>query len=283
MKSRNTFRAVSWACLALFGAGLGAPALAQPSSLAQSLLDDKFVFSLGVFAVTTDVKARLDGQSTTNPEVDFDRSFGKPSDATRFRVDGLWRITPTHHLRLMYFNNDTTRSRVLDEPVFWGDYTFAAGANVEAKSKYSVTALAYEYRFVRRPDYELAASLGVNYADISMKLSGAATVNGKPVSFASKEASAPAPLPLIGLRAGWVVAPQWLVDAHVQYFKAKVGEYDGSITDLRLGATWMFQRHFGVGIGYNAFHTNVDVSKSDFNGRLRWGYSGVQLFLTGSY
>jgi len=247
------------------------------------LLDDTFVFSLGAFIVTTDVKARLDGQSATNPEVDFDRSFGKPSDATRIRADGLWRITPTHHLRLMYFSNDTTRARVLTDPISWGDYTFAAGSKVESQSKYSVTAMAYEYRFLRRPDFELSASIGVNYADISQRLSGAATVNGTPVSFASKEARAPAPLPLLGLRGGWVVAPQWYVDAHAQYFKAKVGEFDGSLNDVRVAATWMFQRQFGVGLGYNAFHTRVEVSKSDFNGRLRWGYSGVQLFLTGTF
>ena len=37
----------------------------------------------------------------------------------------------------------------------------------------------------------------------------------------------------------------------------------GYWTDLRVGATWMFSRNFGVGLGYNWFGTRVDVEKSD--------------------
>jgi hypothetical protein len=276
---------VSSALLALSAAG---PALAQSTSPAQGLLDDRFVFNLGAFIFQTDVTARLDGQSATNPEVDFDKTFGKPKDANRVRADVLWRITPTHHARLMYFNNNQSRSRSLAEEIKWGDITFPAGSTVRSDTKYSITELAYEYAFMRRPSYEVAATFGVHYTDISLKLSGAATVtdangNTTQVSFASREASTPAPLPVIGLRAGWVVAPQWYVDAQAQFFKANVGGVDGSITDLRVGATWMFSRHFGVGMGYNRFSTTVDVTKDSFDGRLRFGYSGLQAYVTGTY
>jgi hypothetical protein len=262
---------VSSALLALSAAG---PALAQSTSPAQGLLDDKFVFNLGAFVFQTDVTARLDGQSATNPEVDFDKTFGKPKDANRVRADVLWRITPTHHARLMYFNNNQSRSRTLAEEIKWGDITFPAGSTVRSDTKYSITELAYEYAFMRRPSYEVAATFGVHYTDISLTLSGAAN---------SREASTPAPLPVIGLRAGWVVAPQWYVDAQAQFFKANVGGVDGSITDLRVGATWMFSRNYGVGMGYNRFSTKVDVAKDTFDGRLRFGYSGLQAFVTGTY
>jgi hypothetical protein len=88
---------------------------------------------------------------------------------------------------------------------------------------------------------------------------------------------------VIGLRAGWAVSPQWYLDAQGQYFKASVDGYNGYISDLRVGATWMYSQHFGVGIGYNRFVTNVDVSRASFDGRLRVGYSGVQVYLTGAY
>jgi hypothetical protein len=131
-------------------------------------------------------------------------------------------------------------------------------------------------------------SIGIHYIDTQLKLSGSATftdANGN-VSVAqstTRENSAPAPLPVIGLRAGWVVAPQWYVDAQAQFFKVELDEFDGTITDLRLATTWMFHRNFGVGLGYNYFVTDVDVDRSSFNGSLKVGYSGLQLFVTGTF
>ncbi len=272
----------AFVCGALAALAAGS-AFAQSASPAQALLDDRFVMNLGIFALQTDVTARLDGQSTTNPDVDFDKTFGKPSDATRVRADLLWRITPTHHARFMYFNNSQTRSRVLSQDVVWGDYTFAAGSGIEASTKYSITEFAYEYAFMRQPSFELSGTFGIHYTDISLKLSGNATVNGTPVSGATKEASAPAPLPVIGLRAGWVVAPQWYVDAQAQFFKVNVNSVSGSISDLRLGGTYMFNRNFGLGLGYNRFFTHVDVSKDTFNGAMKFGYSGLQAYMTGAF
>ncbi len=283
MSSNIASRSVPVFVFGALGCGAAGSAFAQSASPAQALLDDRFVFNLGAFVMQTDVTARLNGQSTTNPDVDFDKTFGKPNDATRVRADALWRITPTHHARFMYFNNSQTRSRVLSEDVVWGDYTFAAGSGVEASTKFSIAEFAYEYAFMRQPSYEVAGTFGIHYTDISLKLSGNATVNGTPVSGATKEASAPAPLPVIGLRAGWVVAPQWYVEAQAQFFKVNVNGVDGSLSDLRLGATYMFNRNFGLGMGYNRFYTKVDVSKDTFDGRLKFGYSGLQAYLTSTF
>jgi hypothetical protein len=288
MSPQSQLRPYALTAVALLAAGWACPGLAQPSSPAQALLDDNFVINVGAFVFQTDTKAQLNGQSVSNPEVDFDKSFGKPKDANRVRADALWRITTTHHAPLMYFNYDKSRSSTLADPIRWGDYTFQAGANVRSDSKFSILELAYEYAFMRQPSYEVAATIGVHYTDISLRFSGAATIansNGtiNQVAFASREASAPAPLPVIGLRGGWAVAPNWYVDAQGQYFQAKVGEVDGSISDLRVGATWMFSRHLGLGLGYNRFFTKVDVAKESFNGRLKFGYSGLQAYLTGSF
>lgn len=272
----------------LLAAGVAGPALAQTAAPAQTLLDGKFVMNLGMFAVTNDVTARLNGQSSTNPDVDFDKTFGKPSDSTRFRADALWRITPTHHARFMYFKDDVTRSATLSQDIEWGDYTFHAGGNVQSQRKYSIFEVAYEYAFMRQATYEVAGTIGVHYSDVSLKLSGSGQItdgNGNTttgVSF-SKEGSAPAPLPVIGLRAGWVVAPQWYVDAQAQFFRANVSGVDGSVSDLRVGATWMFNRNYGLGLGYNRFYTKVDVNKDAFNGNLKFGYSGLQAYLTGAF
>jgi hypothetical protein len=269
--------AVSLVALAATAAG------AQTGGNAQGLLDNKWVFSGGVFLVGTDVNASLNGTSTRNPEVDFDQAFGDDSDSTRGRIDALWRITPKHHMRFMYFNNNVSRSKTLDRDIQWGDATYKVGANVQSETKMTVYELAYEYAFMRAPSYEIAGTFGVHYTDLSLRLSGNATVNGVPGTFESRSSSLPAPLPVLGLRGGWVVAPDWYLDASAQLFKLKVDGYDGNWWDLRAGATWMFARNFGVGLGYSRFTARVDVDRPSFNGHLKTGYSGLQAFLTGTF
>ncbi|MCU0969853.1 MAG: hypothetical protein MUF03_13745 [Rubrivivax sp.] len=274
------------AALLLAGALAAGPAAAQGN--AQGLLDNSFVFNAGGFLLSTDVEATLNGQSTVNPQLDFNETFGLGDDATRARVDALWRITPRHHLRFMYFNNTETRTRVIDRDVEWGDYVFLANGEISAETSFKVYQLSYEYAFAKAPAYEWAASLGVHVTDLGLSLAGNANVvrpDGSVVAagFATEAGEALAPLPVIGLRAGWAFAPNWYLDAQAQLFGLSVDEYDGSWSDLRLGVTWMFHRHFGVGLGYNRFAVDVDVEKTNFNGNLKVSYSGLQLYLTGTF
>ena len=275
--------------LLLAGALLGATSFAQAQlTPAQSLLQDKFVLNLGGFIVGTDVTAHLNGSSSTNPDIDFDQTFGKGSDATRVRGDALWRITPNHHLRFLYFNDTSDRSRAVDRDIAWGDYTFHAGANVESKTRFEIFELAYEYAFWRTPDVEISGSLGGHYMKLTQQMSGVATftdANGvtSAASFTSKQNSVPVPLPVIGMRAAWAFAPQWFLEGQGQIFQADISGYDGRVTDLRGGVTWMFSRNFGAGVGYNRFTTRVETSKERFNGQVRLNYSGVQLYLTGAF
>jgi hypothetical protein len=290
MKSRPAFRFSSLLLCGLLGAGVAGSAAAQSASGAQGLLNDRWVFDLGMFVFNSSLKASLNGQSTNNPQVDFDDTFGKARDATRVRGDVLWRITPEHHMRLMYFDNQNTRTKVLEENIAWGDYTFLSGSSAKLKQQMQTFELSYEYAFMRSPTYEVAASIGVHYSKFKIQLSGTADYAGPdcgepPCNAQSSKTnnSLSAPLPVIGLRAGWVVAQDWYVDAQGQFFKAKAGAYDGNWSDLRVGATWMFNRNYGVGLGYNRFMTRVDVSKNDFDGRLNTGYSGLQAYLTGTF
>ncbi len=285
MTSKLAITGVRLAAVGLLGAAASTTAFAQ----AQGLLDNPFVLNLGVFVLGTDVKGNLNGTASgSNQQVDFDRDFGKAGDASRARVDALWRINPKHHLRFLYFDNDSTRNRVIDRDIAWGDYTFKAGGNVETKVKYEVYELAYEYAFMRTPTYEVAASFGIHNEHFNTRLTGNATItdangNVSAASASTESNSVSAPLPVIGLRGGWVVAPQWYLDGQVQLFKVNVNGIDGNWTDLRLGGTWMFSKNFGVGLGYNRFYTHVDVNKSNFNGNLKFGYQGVQAYLTGTF
>jgi hypothetical protein len=285
-KSASKIATTTLVCLsATLGAG---SALAQSAAPAQALLDNSWVFNLGAFVVGTDVKASLNGQSTTNPEIDFDETLGGADDTTRVRGDVLWRINPVHHLRFSYFKNAIDRSKVIDRDFAWGDYTFKADGQVDSRHEMDVYELAYEYAFMKQPAYEVAAILGLHYTKTTLRLSGDATFtlpdgSTSPVEPTVRTNSLDAPLPVIGLRGAWVVSPQWLLEASGQFFKLDYDGIDGNWSDLRASATWMFNRNFGLGLGYNRFTMRVDASKNNFNGSLKTSYGGLTAFLTGTF
>lgn len=288
MSSKSASKIVTTTLVCL-SAALGAgSALAQSASPAQALLDNSWVLNLGAFVLATDTRASLNGQSLTNPEIDFDQTLGTADDATRVRGDALWRITPVHHLRFSYFNNSINRSKVIDNDFAWGDYTFKADGQVDSRQSMKVYELAYEYAFMKQPTYEVSAILGLHVADQAFELSGNATVtrpdgSTSPAQGTVTSNSLTAPLPVVGLRGAWVVSPQWLLEASGQFFKLKYDDIDGNWSNLQASATWMFNQNFGLGFGYNRFATRVDASKNNFNGQLRTGYSGLQTFLTGTF
>lgn len=271
---------------AVLGLATAAPALAQSTAL--GLLENRVVISAGVFLVGSKLEAGLNGQAGENPVVDLDRTFGKSNDTQRARLDGLWRISPKHRVRFMYFDNSISRSAVLDEDVTWGDYLFKSGSEVTADARFHVGELAYEYAFVSDPHYEVTAAIGLHVTDLSLQLSGNADVldanrNVTSSLSASKRGGLTAPLPVIGVQGGWAVAPQWYVYAQGQVFYLSSGDYKGNWSDLRLGATWMFSRNLGLGLGYDRFKSHLDTSKKGFDGRVRLDYSGLVAYLTGTF
>jgi len=280
MPSDLVIRFGSLAIGAAAALGMAGSALAQAVSPAQALLSQRIVINAGAFLVQTDLKASLNGQSVNNPEINFDETFGKASDATRIRADTRWRINPKHHLSFMYFDNSISRTKVLDRQVEWGDNVYQVGATVRSESNFKVGAIAYEYALMRDADYEVAASIGLHVTDMSLSLAGNALVNGVATSGAVQSSTVTAPLPVIGLRGAWAVTPNLVLDVQGQFFKVNANGIDGSWSDLRANATWMFNKTFGLGLGYDRYYNHIDVTKSKFDGRVKMGYSGLQVFGT---
>jgi hypothetical protein len=254
------------------------------------LLSDRFVLDLGAFIVQSNVRANLNGsvQGDQNErQIDFDHTFGTNASRTRVRADFLWRITPTQHVRFMYFTNDVTNTRAIPPPgLQWGDYTF--NGSVTAETRLNVYEGLYEYAFMKSREYEVVFDAGVHFDNVKAQLSGAATLknpDGTVTNFnaTTKAASVPAPLPVIGVRADYAATENLMLDASGQIFGISYNGINGSWTDIRAGLTWMFSDHFGVGLAYDRFYTHVKLDKNNFNGRLAFGYQGALLYVRGGW
>jgi len=260
-----------------------AHAAEESSAVERNPLDSRFIVDVGYFFLSTDMRVRVDGETSNQvgSDINFDDTFGI-GDFDRFRADGLWRIAPRHLIRAMYFQNNRHAIRSMERDVNFQDETFPVGATVDAHSRLTVAQLSYEYAFLRRENYELAGGIGIHYIDMDLTLDGTISAQGNQASGSVEAgASTQAPLPVLGLRWMWRLPHNFYVAAQAQYFYIKFDPYAGSLTDLKATVVWQPTDHVGIGVGYNDFGFRFDVNdKRDFDGRLRWNYGGAMAFAT---
>ena len=269
------FRDLPAAPLLIVAAALAAPAAWAEGS--PDVLTDPFQLALGTYIVDTDTRVRLNGETDVGDNVNWEDTFGG-GDVTRFRIDGQWRFAARHKVRFMWFSNSRSKLATLEDEIYWGDETFPIGAKVRSQFDFDVYELAYEYSFLRRESYELSGSIGLHYTDLALAMSAKVSAAGGALERDIREAgSVGAPLPVIGLRGLWQVARNLWIDGQVQYFALSIDEYDGSLHDYKIMATWQPKKWLGLGIGYNEFGVDVDVDKQSFNGSLDWTYRGPML------
>jgi hypothetical protein len=251
---------------------------------APSALEDTFHVALGTFIVNTDTTLRLDGEAgEQGTDIDWERNFGE-GDAYRFRMDAYWRFADRHKVRALVFSSSRSGSRTFDEDITWDGETFPATATIEGKFKFSIYELAYEYAFMRRESYELAASIGVHYTDYEVSLGATVTGGGGAADRRiDRGGSIGAPLPVIGVRGTWLLSQTFSIDASGQFFYLSYGDIDGNVQDYRLLLNWQPKSWLGLGIGYNHFALDVDVDSSNFRGRMDWAYHGPMIFYSVSF
>ena len=249
-------------------------------------LEQRFGLNLGWYAMSSDTRIRVDSVrfEQIGTEFDLEDALGL-DDEDVFRLEGVWRFLPRHKLRLMYFDSNRTSDDELDFELNFGDQTFPVDVTIRTDFDFEIIELAYEYQFLHSDRYELGGSIGIHNVGFDLSLRVAADVGGGEASGSiSESANADAPLPVIGLRGTFRLGGNFYAQAHAQYFQLKYEEYDGSLQDYQVGVLWQFSEHFGVGLAYNLFMTDVDMDDGDrFTGKLDWDYDGAQLYVRAGF
>jgi len=267
-------------------AGAAVLLLGSPAAFADeapNLLTDSFQVALGTFIITSEPTIQLKGDTSNGDKVDFDEALGG-GDSQRIRLDSFWRFADRHKVKAIAFDMSRDNSRSFDRDIEWGGDVYPVGAKVDAEFSFTVIEVAYEYSFMRRDNYELDASIGLHYTDLSSSLKAKAEASGGTLTGdISNSASVAAPLPVIGLRGIWDLSHNFWLDATAQFFALSIDQYDGNLQDYRVLVTWQPKKWLGIGLGYNLFSIDVDVDADRFNGSLDWTYSGPMLFYSASF
>jgi len=210
--------------------------------------------------------------------------LGLDSRQTVLRVEGTWKIRPTHALTFSWFDITTANNLTIETEFSWVDddgnvITVPIGASVASRLDYDILKLGYLWSFYTSEKVTLSAGAGLHMTDVRLALEAETT--GSDLSTSTGQTSVP--LPVVSFALGYAVTPKfnWYLKAEV--FALSFDDWSGSYNDALLGVEYRLWRNLGVGAALSSNSLRVLEEKAEtrfeFNNRI----SGVLFFLRGHF
>ncbi len=229
------------------------------------LFDHTLSVTGGVGLASPDTLIRYDasdGTPGTTLVAEDDLGFDDRETATRLEVSLRPRKRHRVRLGLLALPGDRSATETIAGPLRFGDEQFLAGDTVSSKLRLRAWSISYGYSFVRRPRFELGATLGAT----SLGLLAEAGVPARGIR-EREERSVPAPQ--AGLDASFRITPRWYAEARYQYFKVTADDVSGRLTQAEAAVMFQFNPHLAAGLAWTDFDASVTLREAGDSGRFR--------------
>jgi hypothetical protein len=267
---------IAGATLAL---ALAVPGMAAAQDASWSVnpgLTDTWTFQLGAYIPSVDTTAHLNSASgAIGTSVSLEDDLGFSDRKTLGSIFAAARAGQRWKIEFEFFQLNRSHSQSISKTINWGDKTYPINTVVEGEFDSTVYRLSGGYSFVKNDQGELGATLGLFTTKFKESLS-ASGVGGQ-------AADTLAPLPTIGFYGAYALSPRWLLSGRLDYFSLNYNDYDGSLTNASVSIDYRVARNFGIGAGYRYVDYDLTVSKSDFNGGVRYKFSGPTVYAIASF
>jgi hypothetical protein len=240
-----------------------------------SPVDERVRLSLGFMHVTSTTDIRLDSSAgLPGTQVNAEHVLGLDGSDFEPKFQAMVRVGERHRLRFDYFTLDRTGSATLGAPIVFKDVVLQTGDPVQTNLSLRTLGINYEYSFIHRERFELAATIGLNDTDISAQ----ARVSTQTRHVDQKEDQA-GPLPTIGLDSTYVLSKRFYVDARAQYFKLAVSHLDGSLGFYELAGLYRFRPNLSFALGYTMAKATLTSRQTRTSGHFDFDSKGPEFFV----
>jgi hypothetical protein len=130
---------------------------------------------------------------------------------------------------------------------------------------------------IRTPTAELGGSLGVHVTRFVALVSGRGTANGISSPFAAQREDVLVPLPTVGLFGAMSLTPELRLTGRVDFFFLTYGAYQGGLLNTEAALSWHFTPNWSASLGYRFVRYDLDVSKDDLAGAMKYRFNGPSL------
>lgn len=255
-------------------------ALAQVAPFAHaddylSPTDERVRLSLGVDRVSNTTNMRLDPSGgLPGTDLNAERDLGLDSSDFLPKFQAMVRVGERHRLRFDYFSLDRTGQTTLTTPIVFRNAVLQVGDPVETNMSLRSLGISYEYSFIHRQKFELAASFGINDTDLSVR--ARVTTQTRHVNETEDQAG---PLPTIGLDSTYVLSKRFYVDARAQYFRAAVDHLTGTVSFYEAAALYRLRPNISFALGYIASRLDVASRQPKTSGYFDLDSRGPEAFV----
>jgi hypothetical protein len=260
--------------------GIAALGLALLATLAHaddylSPTDERVRLSLGAMHLSSTTDIRLDSSAgVQGTPINAENVLGLDSSDFEVKFQAMVRVGERNRLRFDYFTLDRTGQTTLTSPIIFRDVVLQTGDPVDSSLSMRSLGITYEYSFIHREKFELAATAGLNDTDISAQ--ARVSTQFRHVNQTEDEAG---PFPTLGLDSTYVISKRFYLDARAQYFKVAIDHLDGSLGFYEFDALYRLRPNVSFALGYTAAKAILDSRKPGNSGYFAFDSKGPELFV----
>ena len=233
---------------------------------------------VSAFRPTIDSKVRIDGNLPgSGTQVDLESDLGLADKATSPSALFGWRFSQSFRLEVEYLSLKRSGSRTIDRDITWDDTVYPASATLNSSFNTDVYRASVGWSAIRTPTAELGGSLGVHVTRFVALVSGQGTVNGLSSPFAAQREDVLVPLPTVGLFGAMSLTPELRLTGRVDFFSLTYGAYQGGLLNTEAALSWHFTPNWSASLGYRFVRYDLDVSKDDLVGAMKYRFNGPSL------
>jgi hypothetical protein len=258
--------------------------------------NDPFRIYLGGFWPTVSSKININGEVLPpGPPISIEDQLGIRESADTMWGGVVWRVSQRSSLVLETFalNRNGGETGAFSPPLQIGD-TFIESGTIATSFDTSVTRVTYGFSMKRseRSDLQLVGGLHIASIRVGLQLSGdicdQSTVPTVPpgcptATTGAEEEDVTAPLPHFGVSYAYAFSPSVALRLQALAFAIEIDSIKGSILEADADLTWQPTRHFGAGIGFRYFNTNVKGKGSRLDGEFDYEYVGPVVYIQATF
>jgi hypothetical protein len=237
--------------------------------------NERVRLSLGVMRVSNTTDLRLDSSAgLQGTAINAESDLGLDSADFEPKFQAMVRVGERHRLRFDYFTLDRTGNTTITSPIVFRDVVLQTGDPAQTTMSLRSLGISYEYSFIHRERFELAATFGINDTDLSARARVATET--RHVNQLEDQAG---PLPTFGLDSTYVVSKRFYFDARLQYFKLAVDHIDGTVSFYELAALYRFRPNVAFALGYTAAKADIASRQTTSGGFFDLNSKGPEFFV----
>lgn len=238
--------------------------------------EETIILRLGAISNDYETTVRIDGSTSGGTGIDLERDLGLNSDKSTFLLGGTWRFASRHRVDGLYDQVKRSASKATEREYTIGDTVIPAGTSLSTEQETKIGYLGYRYSFLKNPDMEVAAGLGIYGGNFAYRFDAQQPV-------VNIDRSTTLPLPVLTLSGDFYLTENITLTANLRGLKVKVGDVDGSVLEVGFGGEYYFTKNFGIGASITRLDLQADVTKSGFRGEAELNTTSARVFLSARF